>query len=143
MYLCSMSSSVSPKKYSFPLQARLRRKKSVETLFKQGQSFYLHPFKVVYVRFSESVEPVSDVQVLISVGKKHFKKAVDRNRIKRQIREGWRLQHHKLSQALSDRNEQLHLALIYTAKEQLESPMIHHKIKTIIQRLTDQYETYP
>lgn len=77
--------------------------------------------------------------ILVSVSKKHFKRATDRNHIKRQVREGWRLQKMPLEKLLTEQNKQMNIALIYTAKNILESGMIHDKINKIIQRFVEQY----
>ena len=72
---------------TFKKAERLHRKKLIEELFNKGSYFYLPPFKVYYLGQQDLV----DNQVLFSVPKRAFKKAVDRNRLKRQCREAYRL----------------------------------------------------
>jgi len=75
-------------KQTFKKGERLSSEKSIATLFAEGDSFFQYPFKVVYKK-EQSTYPFS-VQLLISVSKRNFKKAVDRNKIKRLIREAYR-----------------------------------------------------
>ena len=73
---------------TFKKEERLHEKKLIGTLFKEGKSFYKFPFKVVYFKLEEA--EAYPAKVLISVSKHNFKRAVDRNRIKRLIREAYR-----------------------------------------------------
>ena len=119
--------------YSFSKAQRLASEKSIQELFQKGSSFYLHPFKVVFLK-----HPTPDCphhQILISVPNRNFKKAVDRNTIKRRIREAYRLQ----QQLLSSEKKYL-IAYIYTAKEILPSGEIHKKLALTFSKLTAQNE---
>ena len=69
------------------------------------------------------------------MGTKHFKKAVDRNRVKRLIREAWRLQKNKLQQQLKEENKQLHVFLIFTGKEVPDYKLIAEKTTIALQKL--------
>jgi len=106
---------------------RLSQKKLIQELFDKGSSFYLYPFKVLFLR---NERPVN--QVMASVPKSIFKRAVDRNTIKRRIREGYRLNKPKLG---SDKF--FSIAYIYTAKEILPSAFIHQKIVLSFDKLID------
>ncbi len=105
-------------KFTFKKPERLSREKLIQELFHKGSSFYLFPFKVIFLPGKGAAS-----QVLVSVPKSIFKRAVDRNRIKRRIREGYRLNKHKLPPA-----QVFAIAYIYTAKEILPSALIHQKI---------------
>ncbi|GMQ27207.1 ribonuclease P protein component [Algoriphagus sp. oki45] len=78
-----------------PKSERLHADKLIKELFNEGSSFFLYPFKVVFLNKEKKEGEVN--QILISVSKKKLKKAVDRNRVKRKIREAYRLNKHKLS----------------------------------------------
>ena len=87
---------------------RLNSKKLIEELFQKGSYFYFYPFKIFYLK-----EPAStNHQVLISVPKRTFKKAVERNKLKRRIREAYRLNKEKLAVS-----ENLLLGYIYTSRK--------------------------
>jgi ribonuclease P protein component len=105
-------------KFTLKKSERLSQKKLIQELFDKGSSFYLYPFKVFFL---PNERPLN--QVMATVPKSIFKRAVDRNTIKRRIREGYRLNKAKL---VSDNF--FFIAYIYTAKEILPSALIHQKI---------------
>src|SRR5579859_6473577 len=104
---------------------RLSHKKLIQELFDKGSSFYLYPFKVFFLQGEKSN------RILVSVSKSLFKRAVDRNRIKRRIREGYRLNKGKMRQ-----NESFAIAYIYTAREILSSEIIHQKMVLSFNKIT-------
>jgi len=114
--------------FSFTKAERLSSKKSIQELFDRGSSFYLHPFKVHFLRSDSS----DQTQILISVPKSNFKKAVDRNTLKRRIREGYRLNKSSLSS-----DKKFLIAYIYSAKEILPSAVIHQKIVLSLKKITE------
>jgi len=120
-------------KQTFKKGERLSSEKSIATLFAEGDSFFQYPFKVVYKK-EQSTYPFS-VQLLISVSKRNFKKAVDRNKIKRLIREAYRLNKHLLYEGLAESKGSILLGFIYTAKTIPEFKEVERKIILILQRL--------
>lgn len=124
---------------SFQKPERLCSKKAITDLFSEGKSFHLYPLKVVFkVNNQNGITPKS--RVLISVSKKKFKLAVDRNRIKRLIREAWRQQKHIVNQHLSHESISLDIALIYTGHQIPDFKLIQKKINAIVKRLIQHYE---
>src|SRR5689334_22335657 len=105
--------------FSFTKAERLSSKKLIQELFNKGSSFYLHPFKIVILASND----FESSQLLISVPKSNFKKAVDRNTVKRRIREGYRL-----NKSILPSDKKFLIAYIYSAKEILPSAVIHQKI---------------
>ncbi len=104
--------------FTLPANERLKHKKRIGELFQKGSSFFVFPFKVYYIKTSSAQAP-SFPKVLISVPKKRLKKATDRNRVKRLIRENYRLQKHILREL--DKKEQLTtIAFVYSSKELME-----------------------
>ena len=77
------------KRFGFGRKEKLKSRKQIDELFLQGKSFSVYPLRVTY-RFISSDTP--GVQVGVTAGKKYFKRAVDRNRMKRLMREAYRLQ---------------------------------------------------
>ncbi len=118
-----------PKKnQSLPREERLKSKKSIEELFKKSSSFYLFPFLVKYKCTTESRDLH---RVLFAVPKKHHKKAVDRNKIKRRTREAYRLNKSILTSAASS----LDIGLLYQSKELLPYDQLQEKLITLLHRL--------
>jgi ribonuclease P protein component len=89
---------------------RLKSRKAIDALFQSGSSFSMFPFRVVYLFTT------TGVQVGVGASKKNFKKAVDRNRVKRLTREAYRLQKEVLIHTLSE-GKGLSIFFLYTAKE--------------------------
>jgi ribonuclease P protein component len=75
------------------------------------------------------------LQFGVAVSKKHFKKAVDRNRIKRQIREIYRVEKLSLKARLETEQQTLHLFFVYTGKEKTEFALLQSKLQHILKRL--------
>jgi ribonuclease P protein component len=113
----------------------LNSKKIIQELFEKGSYFYLYPFKIVYALNLYEVNPTSQ-KLLVSVSKKKFKKAVDRNKIKRKIKEAYRLNKHELL-AETFNNTSLSIGLIYTGKEIHEFKMIESKVKKLLIKLVE------
>jgi ribonuclease P protein component len=106
-------------------------------LFKEGKSFSLSPFRVYYLhnKILTIRYPPSAIQFGVVASSKNFKKAVDRNRIKRLTRESYRLQKSNLQNLLKEKNQQLDLFIIYTSKELPEHKIVNEKIGLILQKL--------
>lgn len=114
---------------------RLNKKKIIEKMFAGGsRSFSIFPLRVVWLPVEEL-----DVQasILISVSKRRFKRAVKRNRIKRQIREAYRLNKQILLAPLTEKNRRLAIAFIYLADELMNSALVEEKIKTALTRIVE------
>jgi ribonuclease P protein component len=124
--------------YTFRKEERLHSKKAIDRLFAEGVSFYLDPFQVV--RTNEPFEAKSRVRVLISIPRKKIRKAVDRNLVKRRIREAYRLHKNPFSETLRQLNGYCTVALIYSAGKIAGYKEIEEKIILILERLQKEYE---
>ncbi len=113
---------------------RLKSRKLIEVLFRQGSAIKQYPIVLLY-RIEEH-EGEFPVQMTVSASKKNFAKATDRNRIKRMMREAYRLNKHELYDYLSSRNLKIVLIVMYGGKEILEYEHIYEKIKRSLERLT-------
>lgn len=123
---------------SFRKDEILRKKKLIDRLFAEGSSFFVYPFKIYYL--PSLLETQFPVQILISVGKRAFRHAVDRNRIRRQIREVYRLNKHVIYDHLAGQNRQCILAILYTANVRMPKDELDLKIKAIIKRLNKEID---
>ncbi len=115
---------------------RLNRKKVMERMFAGGaRSFSFFPLRVVYVPAPELEAPVA---VLVSVSKRRFKRAVRRNRVKRQIREAYRLNKQILTRALpADGSLRLAVAFIYLADKLMETALLEERMKSALARIAE------
>lgn len=104
-------------KKTFSKEEKLCSTKSIESLFAKGDSFIAYPLRVVYQLRDESVEDNQYASVLISVSKKKFKRAVKRNRVKRMIREAYRLNKSLYLDWLKVNNKQMDIAFLYLKSE--------------------------
>lgn len=119
--------------FSFRKDEILRKKKLIERLFAAGNSFFIYPFKIIWIH--SILDTRFPAQILISVSKRSFKNATDRNRIKRLIREAYRKNKHPLYQCLTDYNLQGAVAIIYTSNSHMTAEEVETKIKAVIKRL--------
>lgn len=115
-------------KFSLGKNERLSKEKWIQELFEKGSSFYFHPFKVLYLPHPDAGSTTN--QVLFSVPKRQFKRAVDRNKIKRRLREAYRL-----NKSLLREPEKWLIAYIYTAKTILPSETFQQKVLGSIQKI--------
>jgi ribonuclease P protein component len=107
---------VSERKF-FHKSERLYLKKDIDKLFADGQSFLSYPLRIAYLSDTRDTPPVSGISILISVPKKRIRHAVHRNRIKRLIREAFRLSKNECSSLCKQKGKQLHIAFIYICNE--------------------------
>ena len=119
--------------YTFKANERLKSRKAISDLFENGNAFYRFPFRVIWM---ESVgEGDSPAQLAVSVSKKSFKKAVHRNRIKRLMREAWRLNKNSLYKGLNEREKKIVLMLVYTGNKIPAYKLVSKAIEEIISKL--------
>ncbi len=123
-------------RYTLGKTERLKSRKLIDGLFSKGKSFSHFPFRVIWM-FDEKKD--SALQAAFSVRTKNFKKAVDRNRIKRLMREGWRLQKNSLEAQLATNKspieKQLLVFIIYNANVLPGYDEVYEKMGAIIKRL--------
>lgn len=119
--------------FTFKKNERLKSRKLIGQLFKEGLSFGVYPLRLVFLK---AALPKSDVpvQVTVSVPKKNFKSAVKRNRIKRKVREAWRLNKHWLYRKVEPSAQQFAFMVIYVGKEDLPYEQIEKAMRTINNR---------
>ena len=120
--------------YSFGKEEKLKSKIEIENLFKNGKFIKNYPLNLV---FSETKLPSNVfMQVGVSASKKYFKHAVDRNRVKRLLREAYRLNKH----LLVNNNKTYAVMIFYTQKTLPEYELIEEKMIQILTKLNNKIQ---
>ena len=120
-------------KNTFHKQERLCSRKQMEVLFKSGLSLASYPIKLVYLE--TPVDLFYPAQSMFVVPKRLFKKAHDRNTLKRRMREVYRLNKAKLYENLNGKNKKMILAFIYTNKKEEDFQSIEKAILKLLQKI--------
>ena len=116
-------------RFTFRKNERLTGKKSAELLFSKGKTLFEYPYKFFFT--VDSQPTVATNKVLITVSKRIFKKAVDRNAVKRRIKEGYR----KNKNLFNFVNLNYTLGIVYVAKEILQTSLLELKLVSLINKL--------
>lgn len=127
--------------YTFDKSERLCSKKLIEQLFAGGsKSFPAFPLRAVYAPIEIAEATSAPVSILVSVPKKRFKHAVKRNRVKRQVREAYRLNKHILIEALQAQEspKQLMIAFIWLDNRLHDSAEVTHKVKKLLYHIAEE-----
>jgi ribonuclease P protein component len=119
---------------TFKKTEHLCNKKLISDAYSKGKQFFYYPFKVIWL---DSISFMKDnpVQILISVPKKNISLAVTRNKIKRLIREAFRLNKKNYYEYLTNASKSNLLVLHYTEKKIIPYKEIEAKIVLILQRM--------
>ena len=122
---------------TFSKKERIVSKKLMETLFEKGdsQAVTAFPLKAVYMSIDRP-QGGAPAQVLISVPKKRFKHAVDRNRVKRQIRESFRRHKETIYEHITAR--QLLVAFIWLSDRHYVSAEVERRVSKLLQKIAQQ-----
>lgn len=107
-------------------------------LFTGGSAFIVYPIRVVYSVVDEKCD--ANVRVLVNVPKRRFKHAVDRNRIKRLLREAYRLNKQDFVQAAQEKELYLQVAFNYVADTEIDFATISEKIKLGLHKIRTKSE---
>ena len=112
--------------HTFSKYERLSKRNDIQELFSKGSSFYLYPFTIKYL-----AKPELDYSVVLtSASKRNFKRAVDRNFLKRRMREAYRIHKTTLTQTA-------HIAFIYNSKKQHDFAFIEKKLIKVLEQLQE------
>ena len=126
------------RRYTLDKTERLYSRAMIERLFAGGNSsFPAFPLRVVYM-WIEPEEGKADVSILTSVPKKRFKRAVKRNRVKRQVREAYRRNKYILLDALKGKDKRLVLGFIWLDNRLHPSEEVEYKVKKLLHHIAEE-----
>lgn len=130
------------KDFSLHKAERINSKKQIDRLFQGGGSKAMtaSPLRVVFRadRRSEDDTREPAVQMMVSVPKRYFKRAVKRNHIKRQVREAYRLNKHILADTLGESShKKMAVCFIWTDDKLRPSQEVHEKVKNLLSRISE------
>ena len=117
----------------FPKSERIQSKIVLEKVYNEGSTIKKFPYRLKYMEMD--FENQAQVQIVISVPKRLVKKAVNRNRIRRQIKEAYRLNKSSLLSFCDKKSNGLALFLIYTGKENQSFEYLEDKLKVVLKEL--------
>ncbi len=112
--------------FTLKKEEKLKSRKAIENLFSDGKSFSQYPLRIVYRKSTSEHH-----QLAVSVAKKKFKHAVDRNLLKRRLREAYRLN----KSILDNQNDRFDFIFIYLSKDKKSFLEIEEAMKIILQKL--------
>ena len=121
----------------FPKYHRLDSLKTISELLRHGNAFTIYPFKIIILK-TNSEEPVP-IQVLISVPKRNVKKAVQRNHIKRLVREVYRTNNQTLLYKATECHQHYAMAIIFIGTQLPVYDEVESKLKIAINKLINNY----
>ena len=119
-------------------EERLKSKKLIDDLFRDGQILNNSPFRILYKVCDNNSDFKFPAKIAVSVSKKKFKRAVDRNRIKRKMREAYRNNKTDLYNFLDQKGKRLYFFVIYMDKNDLDYTDIEKKMKNSVKKLITQ-----
>lgn len=118
--------------YTYSKKDKLKSRKLIEKLFSEGQSVAAYPLRMVYLKVN--IEDGVGAKTGVSVSKRNFKKAVQRNHIKRLMREAYR--YHKNSY-FSNSSNGFALMLLYIGKEIPDYALVEKKMQQLLKKFSD------
>ena len=124
--------------YSFSKEEKLCSQKIIGDIFLSGTSFLCYPLKVVWKY--EDLHTPYPASVVFSVPKRLFKRAHDRNLLKRQLREIYRYRKQDLYQGLELNNRKIAMMIVYIAKDKLEFTQLEDAMTKVITKLKKKLE---
>ena len=122
------------KRNTFPLKEHLKSKRVIEQVYANGASVTSFPLRAVFIEQPQEVqEPTA--AILINVAKKRFRHAIDRNLVKRRIREAYRTSKHSFVEALENNGKKMAVAIIYIDNKHNSTAFIRKKMTRLLESI--------
>lgn len=129
------------KEYSLAKKDKLKSKKAIAELFSHSSSFGKSPLRIIW-RIENMSTPDSPLKLLVAVPKRRVRKAVHRNRIKRLIREVFRLNKSDLVSFLKDEKVEFHLGILYVGGAMVTFESIEASLTELLKQIPQEYEKF-
>ena len=120
---------------SFTKAEKLKKNKPIEDLFSKGESINHYPFRLMFSLSESDADLLYPAKVAFVVPKRLFKKALDRNNLKRKMREAYRKNKTELYQVLASNTKKAEFVIVFVAKEKLEYRTIEEKMTGLLKML--------
>jgi len=120
---------------SYNKNEKLKRKILIDRLFDEGRFLKAYPIQLVYLHYKDSA--TKELKVGVSVSKRYFKKAVDRNKIKRLLREAYRT---NKSLHINNTKSSLAFMLMYVGKELPDYKTVENAVQLLLKKLMNRLE---
>ena len=121
------------KKFSLSKKERLQSRKVISHLFTSGEHVFQYPFKLVFATNADQ-DPTIPLKIAVSVPKRRFKLAVQRNLIKRRIKEAYRKQKPEIFEAMREKGSSYDAMVIYVGKEVETFEAMENSIQKLLQK---------
>lgn len=125
------------KHFTYSKSEKLKSRKLLNQVFAEGKSLNAFPLKITYT--SKDIESISSANVGVGASSRYFKKAVDRNRIKRLLREAYRINKNQLLDFLPEK-KQVQVFILFIGKEISETDLIKEKMPALLQKLGKSFQ---
>ena len=124
------------KKNGLTKKERISSKIEIDRLFSEGSSFVVYPLRVIYTENKPSETGKANVSIMINVPKRKFKRAVKRNRLKRLMKESFRLNKHDFIEKTTSQSKYISVAFLYLSHEEKKFDEIEIAMKKALETLT-------
>ena len=128
------------KRNTFPLKEHLKSKSAIEQVYASGVSVTSFPLRAIFIEQPREVQDPT-AAILINVSKKRFRHAVDRNLVKRRIREAYRTSKHTLIDTLQSQGKKIAVAIIYIDNKHNSTAFIKKKMTKLLEGILTKSST--
>ena len=122
------------KRNTFPLKEHLKSKSAIEQVYASGVSVTSFPLRAIFIEQPHEVQDPT-AAILINVSKKRFRHAVDRNLVKRRIREAYRTSKHQFVETLEKSGKKMAVAIIYIDNKHNSTAFIRKKMTKLLESI--------
>jgi ribonuclease P protein component len=129
------------KKYSLNIQERLKSQIHIKDLFTTSSSFGKRPLRFLW-NVKEVAKDASICKIVVAVPKRNIKNAVDRNRIRRMIKESYRVNKTDILSFFNERNMECHLGILFVGKSMVTFENINEAMCNLLEKLPKEYEKH-